>query len=420
VTAYGTNLVLVAQPPSAPRVSVAGVAATVPDGGVGADAITFLVPAPAAGTTWVPRERERVVVTTPAGTTAQLDDALTIALDRPVLLRLDPAVIALADTADYEQIPIRIYGQFLAAPGAAAGTAGAARVEIVGTSGGSKQTVDATLEEDHLTFMLPQGVGTPDPVTTLSLDVNVARGTAIRGMQALTLSVQSVAAPVLDQLDVDVVQADAGAQLGAVTVRATGSGLTMPAAVAGGAQVAAQGRPLHAQLIDSAGIASSPVDVVPAGDTSVTFKLPADTRAPFAGDDDRSVVLVRGALRSRPRTLILRAIPDPAIVNVKPNPVSADAGASLAERSVTVIGTNLSAPASSDRILSVPTESKVRLRAPDGTERHGLITGTTTTEELTFTLPDAMVMPPTETVHQVIVSRADRQSPPSPLTLLPV
>jgi hypothetical protein len=91
-----------------------------------------------------------------------------------------------AAAEDYQRLPLSLYGQFLATPGAANGTAGAARVEITGAAG-VPATVDATLDGDHLTFTLPASIAPPEPGAPISLTVAVVRG-SVRSSRTLPLT----------------------------------------------------------------------------------------------------------------------------------------------------------------------------------------------------------------------------------------
>ena len=403
VTAYGNNLALVTaqtddkgplKEPPKPKATVAGVDATVTNHTT--DSVS-VVPAPAPGTTSTPDDRQRVVVTTVAGLTAFLDD-LRVVLDEPVPQRLEPTRIAVASTDDYAQLPITIHGQLLAGP---SGSEAKTQVELV-AAGGTPVTVSTTAAGETLRFTLPATIAAPGALATLSIDVNVVRGAA-RGKEPLTLTVEAVAAPVLARLDVDVVEADAGAALEDVEITATGSHLQ------------AAGRTIQAQLTDAAGVASEPVAVTSVDDTTVTFKLPPGTQAPdLSPDDTRQVVLKLGTLVSSAQPLILRGRADPTIDTLTPNPLDVPAGTSPVGMRVTVDGDHLAA-VPTDRIHVVPSPVTVRLKSANGTTRGGA--SDSSAGQIEFTLPDGLARPDAPEALEVVVVRGARESAPKTLTL---
>jgi hypothetical protein len=169
-------------------VTVAGIDAPVVAGTASSDTLDFLVPAPATGTTWYTGERERVIVTTVAGVTAVLDNELRVVPDEPVALRLDPAVITISGAQDYAKLPISMYGQFLAPPGAVPGTAGAAHISLV--SDANTASVNAKLgNKGELIFTLPSDFPVPSAEkSALSVAVVAERGT--KRTDPLTLTVE--------------------------------------------------------------------------------------------------------------------------------------------------------------------------------------------------------------------------------------
>jgi hypothetical protein len=224
--AHGSNLAVITNPGDSPKaaVTVAGVSATVDT--ATRDSVAFFVPAPAVGTSWRPGDRQTVRVTTAKGLTAELANQLEIISDQPVLVRLEPARLAVAGAEDFPKLKLKLVGQFLETPGAAVGSPGAAKIEITDAGGVILATVDGTLRADHVEFALPGTLTPPAAGQATALNVNVVRGST-RGT-ALPLTVTAIKAPELQELDVDVVEADAEADLSAVRIKATGTGLQPP------------------------------------------------------------------------------------------------------------------------------------------------------------------------------------------------
>ncbi len=419
VTAYGTNLAVITDPGSGAKtaISVAGVSAIVDT--VASDSVTFFLPAPAAGTSWRPGDRQAVRVTTPAGLTAELLNQLEVVSDQPVLVRLDPATLAVAGADDYAKLKIQLFGQFLETPGAVVGTSGATKIEVTDGGGVILATVDGALGPDHVEFTLPATLAIPAAGQTTTLKINVVRGSA-RGTTPLPLSVTGLEAPVLDDLDgVDVVEADADADLSAVRLKATGKGLTAARSTLGGASVVATNHaiPLQVQITDGQNT-SVLLTTEPEGEAAITF-LMTGLRAPApATSEDWTIALVRGAGVSATRTLRVTGRPDPVITSLDPAEIAGAPRISLVDTPIHVAGTNLGLAPEPDRTLRVPTAIAVELELTDGATGNGATRDTTPTS-LTFTLPKSVSMPTTEATIAVRVVRGERRSDPTPLTLKP-
>ena len=394
--------------------TVAGVAATVPEGGASDDHVTFLVPAPPTGVAWYPTDYQRIVVTTPAGLTATLENQFRVVTDDPVLVRLEPAVIAVAGGDDYEHIPIAMFGQFLEAPGTAPGAAGAAQLTVTERASGTSAAVSATLENDHLSFTLPKGFPAPaQNGAPLTVDVLLSRVTPPKG--PLTLTVQAIDAPVLDSLSYDVVLADPGADLHGQEIKVAGSHLAdPPQPPSGGLAVAKKASPLLVRLLKPDGtLAADPFAAEITSDTAATFKLPAGIAAPAEGDDPRTVQLARGALTSSAKPLTVRARPTPRLDQLDPDTLDS------LDHQVTAHGDGIGDP-SDARTLAVPTNAPlgVKITMPDTTTDDGTV-GDVTPATVGFTFPTGTAMPNAADDAQVRVTRGDRASEALPLHLTP-
>jgi hypothetical protein len=418
VTVYGNNLAVgvTSDPEKGPTVTVAGVAATVVEGSAADDQVTFLVPAPPSGVVWYPTDKLPIIVTTAAGLTARLDNQFRVVNDDPVPVRLEPAVIAVAGAEDYEHIPIAMYGQFLAAPGIAPGAAGAAQLTVTDRASTKSETVNATLEDDHLNFSLPKTFPAPEQNgASLTLDVLLVRVTPHKG--PLTLTVQTVDVPVLDSLDYDVVLGDPGAGLAGQEIKVGGSHLTAPIQPpSGGPAVAKRPTPLLVQLLREDG-QQAPDPFAPEidSDTAARFKLPAGIVAPGPGDEDveYTVELRRGELTSDTLKLTVRARPTLTLTRLDPETLSAF------DRQVTAHGSGMGDP-SGARILAVPAKASlgVKITMPDDTELDGKL-GTVTDTTVPFEFPSGTTMPADAGQAQIKITRDDHESDPLPLHLEP-
>jgi hypothetical protein len=302
VTVYGNNLAAVSSNPTdVPTVTVAGVTATVVAGTAMSDSLTFVVPAPAAGTAWSPSDRQRVLVTTVAGLNAPLDNQLQVVADQPTALRLDPATIAIAAAADYANIPITLYGDFLASPQGAGDPPTSAQITIAQSGAGTTETVNATVGGDgQLTLTLPTDLPGPTAVAAggVAIAVTQVRGYALAPPSPL-VTVELLQAPKLEPQTITVNGDPHSDVTGTSTLRGQYLGDAPPAASGTPAGVPKPPQPLQIRLTDPHGndlplIAAQQ----PAGDTQVAFAL-SGIQAPDAGATDTyALTLERGELSS--------------------------------------------------------------------------------------------------------------------------
>lgn len=298
VTVYGNNLSAVANDPNAqPAVTVAGVTATVVAGSATSDQVTFLVPAPPAGTAWFAGDPQRVIVTTVARVTAQLDDEFRVVPDEPHAVRLDPAAIAVASATDYTNLTISMYGTFLGPPGATPDTSAAAQIQIVHRNGGDRTTVSAALGYKYeLQFTLPSNFPVPDPAEAARLDLDVIADRGDKSTAPLPLSVELIQPPILDSPQRQ--ELPSGADLGGRELTLTGKGLEKPTA-ARGAAIATTSSPLDVQLtVQGTGPVAATV-VRTEGDTRIICALPSNV-PPLGANETRScqVTVKRGVVTS--------------------------------------------------------------------------------------------------------------------------
>jgi hypothetical protein len=95
VVAYGTNLYAPAAPDAVTKVTVGGVQATSVT--AGESQVQFAVPPPATGTAY-PNTPQQVVITTVGGATAVWNDGITVVVDAPMPVRVDPPTVRVGNT----------------------------------------------------------------------------------------------------------------------------------------------------------------------------------------------------------------------------------------------------------------------------------------------------------------------------------
>jgi hypothetical protein len=350
VTVYGNNLTAVSASNSL-KVSVAGVDAKVQDppgqgNGSGTtvagsdDEVAFVVPAPSAAIAWTPTDHQQVSVTTVAGLTASLNNALAVVPDKPVAVSLSPACLVVTSAADLATTPLEMRGTFLAAPGVTQADAAVAQVTVSG-SGTTRTTTASYVDSSKVSFTLPANTPVLAPGTPAVLQVQLSRGTStVSTADPLTLTVQVAQTPQLTVLNPGLIVADPGASLAGQVISLTGAHLLAESFPAGSVQSAAAKGALKAH-IDGQGdeeISS------PGSDTQAEVKLTSLTM-PQTSDGTISITLQRGSLSSEPLALSLRPRWDGAMAV---DPITAPAGTSLAGQSVSVRSDVLSATLSPD------------------------------------------------------------------------